>query len=225
MWSNVKQFDTRARLPAASDRVHRRRTARDQIGAGAHRPDLESLDNLGRAPRCYDGLMPVKRRHFLLGTTFGWALVRVLPSRAASRAPSASTDPTFAAYVDVLVPADETPSATALGIDKELLVVASGRNDYQRLLRWGVEWLNRQARAQYGRDFQALNEESRDGIVREAAAARADTLPRAFFERTRADVFYHYYARPEAWRGIASYRGPPQPVGFLDYAGPPRTSR
>ena len=169
--------------------------------------------------------MREKRRRLLIGSTVGWALSNTLSSRAASLARAMPADPTLAAYFDVLVPTDETPSATALGIDKELLVVASERKDYQRLLQWGAEWLNQRARARYGRAFPALDEESRDAIVREAATARADTLQRVFFERTRADVFYHYYARPEAWRGIAGYRGPPQPVGFLDYAGPPRTSR
>ena len=30
---------------------------------------------------------------------------------------------------------------------------------------------------------------------------------------------------PETWRGIGQYRGPPQPLGFSDYAEPPRAAR
>jgi hypothetical protein len=89
----------------------------------------------------------------------------------------------------------------------------------------GLEWLNKQARAGYGRDFPLLDEGSREEVVRQAEAAGYDTLPRVFFERTRADAFFHYYGRPESWRGMAHYRGPPQPLGFMDYAQPPRTSR
>jgi hypothetical protein len=92
-------------------------------------------------------------------------------------------------------------------------------------LSFGLDWLNKQARAGYGLDFPALDEGGRDAIVRQAAAAGLDSLPRVFFERTRADAFFHYYGRPESWRGMAHYRGPPQPLGFMDYTQPPRTSR
>ena len=61
--------------------------------------------------------------------------------------------------------------------------------------------------------------------MRQAAAAANNTLPRVFFERTRGDAFFHYYGHPESWRGITYYRGPPQPLGFLDYDQPPRMSR
>ena len=175
--------------------------------------------------------MRLTRRRFFIGSALGWVLSRVLPARAAlitstePGAPSVSSEATLRTYVDVLIPADETPSGTALGVDKQLLVVANKQRDYQRLLELGLDWLNKQAQAEYGRNFPELDEGKREAIVRQAAAAGFNTLPRVFFERTRADAFFHYYGRPESWRGMAQYRGPPQPLGYMDYTQPPRTSR
>jgi hypothetical protein len=105
------------------------------------------------------------------------------------------------------------------------LFVAKGQRDYQRLLGLGLDWLNMRARAKYGRNFPEVHEGGREAIVGEAATAGHRTLQRVFFERTRADAFFHYYGRPESWHGIMYYRGPPQPSGFLDYSEPPRASR
>jgi hypothetical protein len=176
--------------------------------------------------------MRLTRRQLLIGSALGWILSRVLPSRATmltlpvtSSWPSQPIASTLAAYVDVLIPADVTPSATALDVDKQLLAVASGQQDYQTLLELGLDWLNRRAREQYGGHFPELDEGSREAVVAQAAAAGYNTLPRVFFERTRADAFFHYYGRPESWPGITGYSGPPQPLGFLDYTRPPGTSR
>jgi hypothetical protein len=158
-------------------------------------------------------------------------LSRALPAAAgpltgvAPTEPSAPAESTLAAYVDVLIPADETPNGTSLGVDRQLLIVAKALPDYQRLLDLGLAWLNSHARASFGRDFPELREGQQEAVVGQAAAAGHSTLPRVFFERTRADAYSHYYSRPESWRGIVDFRGPPQPLGFMDYARPPRRSR
>lgn len=165
------------------------------------------------------------RRRLIIGLALNWILTRAIPSRAESSRPPGEAEATLRAYVDVLIPADETPSASALGVDRQLLVVAKGQPDYLRLLELGLNWLNLRARTQYGRSFSDLDDASREAIVGEAAGARHSTLQRLFFERTRADSFFHYYGRPESWRGIVGYRGPPQPLGFSDFAEPPRAAR
>jgi hypothetical protein len=152
-------------------------------------------------------------------------LSRVTRSRAALPPSPSLAEATLAAYVDVLIPADQTPSGTALGVDKQVAVAARERRDYQRLLEWGLDWLNSQAQARYGRNFAESDAPGRDAVVAQAAAAEYNSLPRVFFEWTRTKAFFHYYARPESWRGIAQYRGPTQPIGFLDYALPPRPHR
>lgn len=175
--------------------------------------------------------MQLARRRFFVKSALGWVVAKALPAHAGPildavpMAPPARDAVTLRAYVDTLIPADETPSGTALGVDQQLLNVASSLPDSQRLLDLGLAWLNQQARANYDRDFPDLGEREREAVVSKAAAADYNTLPRVFFERTRADAFFHYYGRPESWHGIRYYRGPPQPLGFMDYTQPPRPLR
>ena len=165
------------------------------------------------------------RRRFFIGSALVGALCRIAPSFAAAPPLPRLADATLGAYVDALIPADETPSASALGVDKQLLAAAAGAPGHRRLLDAGLDWLNTRSRARYARPFPELDERGREAIVGEAAAAGYGTLPRVFFERTRAAAFFHYYGRPESWRDMAQYRGPPQPLGYMDYTQPPRTSR
>lgn len=165
------------------------------------------------------------RRRLFIGSALIWPLSRVTRSGAAPPPSRSLAEGTLAAYVDVVIPADLTPSGTALGVDKQLVIAARERREYQQLLDWGVAWLNNQAQARHGRNFAELDEAGRDAIVAQAAAAEYNTRPRVFFEWTRTKAFFHYYARPESWRGIVQYRGPTQPSGLLDYALPPRTYR
>jgi hypothetical protein len=187
---------------------------------------------VARDSRCYDVGVSVRRRRYFIHSALGWVLCRLLPAHAvpltgvAPAEPSAPAESTLGAYVDILIPADETPSGTALGVDRQLLLAAKASRENQRLLDLGLAWLNDQARASFGGDFPALDEGEQQTIVGQAATADYGTLPRVFFERTRADAFSHYYRRPESWRGIVGYRGPPQPLGFMDYyTRPPRASR
>jgi hypothetical protein len=78
---------------------------------------------------------------------------------------------TLRAYVDVLIPADETPSASALGVDRRLLAVAKHQDTYQRVLDLGLDRLNRQAQLAHGRDFATVDENAREAIVQRMAAA------------------------------------------------------
>src|SRR5215470_3921911 len=120
------------------------------------------------------------RRRFFVESALLCALSRVTPTRAALPRSIPLPEATLRAYVDVLIPADETPSATALGVDKKLLVMAKGRPDYHRLLALGFDWLNTQAQFKHGRNFAQLDETSRDAIVGRAAAAGHGTPPRVF---------------------------------------------
>src|SRR5262249_10956273 len=164
------------------------------------------------------------RRRFFIGSALIWSLSRVTRSRASPSSPSLA-DATLAAYVDILIPADQAPSGTALGVDRQLVGAARERRDYQRLLESGLAWLNDQAQAKYGRSFAASDESGRDAIVASAAAAQYNTLPRVFFQWTRTKAFFYYYAPPESWRGITQHPGPTQPGRSLDSALPPRTLR
>jgi hypothetical protein len=131
----------------------------------------------------------------------------------------ASTD-SFRVLLDTLIPADDTPAASAFGIDRALLAMAARSDDYRRLLEDGVQWLDRAARASGARSFAVASEQRRVDIVRQAEGSATNTLPRRFFERVKADAMRVYYAEPAAWQ-LLGYTGPPQPHGFPDYEEPP----
>jgi hypothetical protein len=127
---------------------------------------------------------------------------------------------TFAAYVDTLIPDDESgPGALRLGVDAQLAGGADA--DYAAMIEELCRWLDERAKATGGRSFAALGGDERDAVVREAESSAPSSLPARAFRRTRQDAFALYYADARSWPGIG-YRGPPQPDGFPDYAQPPR---
>lgn len=131
---------------------------------------------------------------------------------------------TLADYLDTLIPADQTPSATALDVDKKIAAAATPNHRLRRLIKTGCAWLDAQAKDHYSvENFSSLSETQREHVIALAAAEKKDTLPRVFFERLRQDAFFHYYAQPASWSGLP-YAGPPQPKGHLDFYLPPRSS-
>lgn len=130
---------------------------------------------------------------------------------------------TFAAFLDTLIPADETPSATALGIDRLLLAEAVGRTNYPELLAEGTAWLESEAAAAGLAHFAAAADAVRERIVASAFAAEQGTLPRVFAEFMRQDAMRLYYAQPGSWPGMID--GPPQPLGYLSVDLPPERKR
>ncbi len=156
----------------------------------------------------------------LLAWLRGNAMAAVMVERPALGVPDL---PAFAPFLDTLIPADATPSATQLDIDKRLLAVpraAAGAT----LLAEGCAWLDAQARALGKSGFAALTEAQRETIVARAAAAAPGSLPNIFFNRMRSDAMRVYYATPEPWAALG-YDGPPQPRGFPDHARAPRRVR
>jgi hypothetical protein len=165
--------------------------------------------------------MNISRRRVLQYSVAMGLVARLLPGCARQDTPAQPSAKALKAYLDILIPADETPSASQLGVDREVLTKGHNNADYQRLLIFATSWLDEQARQRGKRDFVSLDLSARESIVARAAEADNESLENLFFEITRTDAFLHYYARPESWHGIADYRGPPQPVGFMDYYLPP----
>ena len=128
---------------------------------------------------------------------------------------------TFTALLDTLIPEDETPSATQLGVTEALYTKLSGNRSFSRLLHGGCAWLDEQARWRGAAAFPALDDAGRDEILALAAAGETRSLPRDFFDRIRRLAFSEYYADPRGWRDL-DYPGPPQRRGFTDYTRPPR---
>ncbi len=127
------------------------------------------------------------------------------------------------AWLDTLIPADVTPSATQLGVHRRVL--ADFSRPYSReLLERGCAWLDSEARKTGKSGFGALTQIERDTIAGRAAAAPPGSGPREFFDRTRDAAMRLYYAEPAAWPSLG-YGGPPQPRGFPDRTHPPAPSR
>lgn len=163
--------------------------------------------------------MTVTRRGFLKWSTVLWALTRWLPVAAASQSKPVE-DKTLAAWLDTLIPADETPSATQLGVDRMMLDVARNDPDYQVVLGFGRKWLDAQARARGAADFAALDPAAREVVVAQAAAAGKEAPEYYFFQATQHEALGFYYTQPGSWPGLG-YRGPPQPLGYMDYTRKP----
>lgn len=96
------------------------------------------------------------------------------------------------AFLDTLLPEDNSPSATQLGVDLRLVAMTRGRRK-RRLLLKGCLWLDLQAGQRYGRKFHELDAAGREAIVASAATAAQDALQRTFFMVFRADAFGLYY--------------------------------
>ena len=126
------------------------------------------------------------------------------------------------AVVDVLVPADQlSPGALDLGIDRDLIENSRDDDRLRRLLFNGGAELQQAARRAGAASFPELPPASKVELLREAEAASRETPQRRLFDRLREETLARYYARPESW-GALCYQGPPQPLGFMDYAEAPR---
>ena len=67
-----------------------------------------------------------------------------------------------------------------------------------------------------------MSEIERGEIVTLAAGAALGSAARTFFQATLDDALFHAYADPRAWANLG-YVGPPQPIGFMDFAAAPKT--
>jgi hypothetical protein len=167
--------------------------------------------------------VPFSRRHFLslsLGTGLLASLGIACQKPARDVLGKPGQQQTLAAYLDTLIPADETPSATQLGVGEKFLSQAETDSNYLRLIKTGCDWLDVQAKQAGAAHFAALSEEQRERLINLAAAGEGGPWVEMFFDRTLADAFSHYYADPRSWRAL-DYPGPPQPRGFTDYTQAP----
>ena len=146
-------------------------------------------------------------------------LHRVLAAPILSGGPRPSLD-AFPAFLNTLIPADETPAASDLGIDHAIRADAARQPGLHRLIAAGCRWLDGQATRQGVSGFALLPMSDREAIVAVAARARPGSVPRAFFDVVRDRAMTAYYARPESW-GPLGLAGPPQPNGYPDFDKPP----
>lgn len=153
-----------------------------------------------------------------------------------------------AVLADLIIPADEFQGASLAGvvdfIDKHLGQTTAYE---QAAYRDGLKWLDKVSRRLHGNGFLDLDHSDQTnllhriykmvGVVRMKGRGLGQRLKRklvrtwyeffdimdnnvVFFIYLRRHVIYAFYANPESWVDIG-YFGPPQPVGYLNYATPP----
>jgi hypothetical protein len=173
--------------------------------------------------------MPFSRRRFLVWSfaagLFGQSR-RLLAALVSSITPPPDTGylHCLEAWVNTLLPPDaHSPGAGELGVHLHITEKAAINPKAVKLVRAGCRWLERQAQQQGKTAFAELGEQDRTAVVERAENAAPRSLPRVFFEYTREATFVSYYAHPESW-AMLDYPGPPQPVGFTDFARAPKGS-
>ncbi len=168
---------------------------------------------------------PYKRRHFLrtlvlLGSFLPLKMLLALPLEKQRQAGSLDALP---AFLDTLLPEDISPSSSQLNVAPDLIRKARQESGFERLIILGCAWLNEQAQKQGKQDFKSLDEAAQIAVVETAEQSAKRSLPRVFFFAVQYYAFGIYYSHPQTWVSLG-YAGPPQPVGFPDYAEPPGSS-
>jgi hypothetical protein len=152
-----------------------------------------------------------------LATYLPASVLLALPAQSDESAPP---PPALGPFLDTLLPADATPSATQVGVDLEVARQLQSNPRSANLMVMGCLWLDQQADRRGAAEFAALDPAGRQAVVRAAEESPPRSLPRVFFSGVLDLAFRQYYAQPAIWAGLG-YAGPPQPRGFLDFAGPP----
>lgn len=167
--------------------------------------------------------MKTSRRQLLLAGVSGLLAPWLGKAHALTLSTAASNNPlaSLPYYLESLLPAEGAlPGGLEVGVPGALLEKAYTIPAYERLLQNGGRWLEREARQSYRATFSALSEGQREKIVEKAERSPPGSLPRVFFQRTRVDAFEIYYSHPQVWAALG-FDGPPQPLGYPDFANPP----
>ena len=179
----------------------------------AHR-EVETNDAVGQRA----GL--ISRRLFVACTLLG-------PLWLGSRAHAAQVSPQnldqglLKAVLDTLIPETDTPSASQLGVEREILDLSATVPNYPELLAYGETWINKAVGLFFhATPFDRLEEAHRVRLLRMMENAQAGSGEQVYFSRLRDDAMRLYYAHPRAW-AVVGLHTPPQPDGYLDYADPP----
>lgn len=126
---------------------------------------------------------------------------------------------TLKAFLDTLIPADDTPGAIDLDVHSRILAQAASNKNYRRLVHAGCRTLDNLALSSESRPFRELGLVQRDAVVH-ALVQSEDDKRHGFFKSTQRRAFHFYYSDPRSWPGVC-YAGPPQPRGFMDYKQAP----
>jgi hypothetical protein len=78
---------------------------------------------------------------------------------------SASEYAALSRLTDTIIPPTDTPGATAAGVPEYIDRVVTLNKEHQALLRTGLEWLERQAKTRFSKEFLALDDAQQAAIL------------------------------------------------------------
>lgn len=134
---------------------------------------------------------------------------------------SDSEEKILSRYIDLFIPADESPGALDLKVDASIINKARSNPKYAWLMRQGCAWLEQEAQSAFRVGFLELFEDRQIVLIERLAAQKRGSTGLKFFQTLREDLLGEFYARPESWISLG-FNGPPQPLGFIDQALPVR---
>ena len=150
-------------------------------------------------------ILNVKRRDVLLGM-LSVGLSSVCGLAAANTAKMSS----LASVVDVLLPADNvSPSASALGVDRDVHDFVAESEMLTRLFETALDWMDKVG----DKPFSNLAPSEQVEVLTFMASADFNAVPGRFYHILRALAVEFYYARAEAVAGFPLDPAP-QPNGY-----------
>lgn len=78
---------------------------------------------------------------------------------------------------DVIIPATDTPSASAAGVPAYIDYVVNSSQSWKTLFREGLAWLNGQSTSRFGKNFAKLNEQQQIQMVEPLCTAADQIKP------------------------------------------------
>lgn len=149
--------------------------------------------------------MKAKRRSVLMGM-LSVGLSSVCRAAVANTTPMAS----LASVVDTLLPADDvSPSASALGVDRDIADFVADNEMMTRLFVAALDWMDNLG----DEPFHNLPLSQQVEVLTFMESADFNAVPGRFYHILRALAVEFYYARAEAVAGLP-LDAAPQPNGY-----------
>lgn len=126
-------------------------------------------------------------------------------------------------FLDTLIPADLTPSASQLNVDEDIVDYLHDNPRYKNIVMFGCVWLNKKANELFSTDFYNLSLEEKTQVVEILEAMKENQTAQFFFNHIKDKSFEFYYSKPQSWVGLG-IQHPPQPMGYSDYNQSPQIS-
>lgn len=133
---------------------------------------------------------------------------------------SVEQDRTVTAIAEAIIPATDTPGATAAFVNRyvDAVLLEADQADRYEFLR-GLKWVDRRSQAIFGRGFADATREQQDALLTLMSSrdehADADEVGRDFFEDMKAKTIVGYYTSEVGINEELKAGGPPMFAGLM----------